>query len=103
VGKGQLSKIGAALARALDADTMMRMERTSGFCQRMRSVTPARVGGLGDRCHDDAIRPTRVCRNGGEDMPTNLIHRITFVALAVLAPTQRDGLLPGVGAAQRDT
>ncbi|MGZ9275453.1 MAG: IS4 family transposase, partial [Nitrospira sp.] len=40
VDKAQLSKIGAALARALDADTMMRMARTSGFCQRMRSVTP---------------------------------------------------------------
>lgn len=38
--RAQLSKIGAALARALDADTMMRMTRTSGFCQRMRSVTP---------------------------------------------------------------
>jgi hypothetical protein len=40
VDKAQLSEIGAALARALDADTMMRMARTSGFCQRMRWVTP---------------------------------------------------------------
>lgn len=38
--RDQLSKIGTALARALDADTMMRIARTSGFCQRMRSVTP---------------------------------------------------------------
>lgn len=38
--RAQLSKIGAALARALDADTIMRMARTSGFCQRMRTVTP---------------------------------------------------------------
>ena len=36
----QLSKIGAALARALDADTMMRMARVGGFCQRMRTVSP---------------------------------------------------------------
>lgn len=38
--RAKLSKFEAALARALDADTMMRMARTSGFCQRMRSVTP---------------------------------------------------------------
>jgi len=38
--RAQLSKIGASLARALDADTLMRMARSSGFCQRMRSVTP---------------------------------------------------------------
>jgi hypothetical protein len=37
--RAKLSKFEAALARALDADTMMRMARTSGFCQRMRSVT----------------------------------------------------------------
>ena len=40
VDRAQLSKIGAALTRALDADTMMSMARASGFCQRMRSVTP---------------------------------------------------------------
>jgi hypothetical protein len=40
VDRAQLSKIGAALARALNADTMMRMARASGLCQRMRSVTP---------------------------------------------------------------
>jgi hypothetical protein len=36
----ELSKIGAALARALDADTMMRLARVSGFCERMRTVSP---------------------------------------------------------------
>lgn len=38
--KTQLSKISTAFARALDAKALMRMARTSGFCQRMRSVTP---------------------------------------------------------------
>jgi hypothetical protein len=38
--KAQLSKIGAALARAMDAGTMMRLARASGFCERMRSVAP---------------------------------------------------------------
>jgi hypothetical protein len=40
VDKAQLSKIRAALARAMDAGTMMRMARGSGFCERMRSVSP---------------------------------------------------------------
>ncbi|MFM2419927.1 MAG: hypothetical protein RL385_4650 [Pseudomonadota bacterium] len=40
VDKAELSKVGAALARALDADTMMQMARACGFCQRMRSVAP---------------------------------------------------------------
>ena len=40
VDRAQLSKNGAALARALNSDTMMPMARTSGLCQRMRSVTP---------------------------------------------------------------
>ena len=40
VDRAQLSKIGAALAGALNADMMMRMARASGLCQRMRSVTP---------------------------------------------------------------
>jgi hypothetical protein len=40
VAKTLLCKVGAALARALDADTMMQMARACGFCQRMRSVAP---------------------------------------------------------------
>lgn len=38
--KAQLSKVGAALARSVNAGAIMRMARSSGFCQRMRSVTP---------------------------------------------------------------
>lgn len=41
--KAQLSKIGAALARAMDAGAMMRIARSSGFCRRMRSVTPQQL------------------------------------------------------------
>jgi hypothetical protein len=41
--KAQLSKIGAALARAMDPATMMRLARASGFCQRMRSVSPQQL------------------------------------------------------------
>jgi hypothetical protein len=43
VDKTQLSKIGAELARAMDAATMMRLARASGFCQRMRSVSPQQL------------------------------------------------------------
>ena len=38
--KAQLSKIDAALTRAMDAGAMMRLARASGFCERMRSVAP---------------------------------------------------------------
>jgi hypothetical protein len=40
VDKTLLCKVGAALAGALDADTMMQMAKACGFCQRMRSVAP---------------------------------------------------------------
>ena len=38
-----LIKVQSALARALDPATLMRLARSSGFCQRMRSVSPHEV------------------------------------------------------------
>jgi len=39
----QLSKIRIALERAMSSDTMMRMAKGSGFCERLRSVQPQEV------------------------------------------------------------